>query len=146
MSDFNATNTVVVERKLQHPAEKVWRALTQGHLIEEWLMSNDFQAVVGHKFNLKTTPMPQWNGVLDCEVLEVEPNKRLVYTWNSSGEEAAAGLKTTVAWDLLPTADGVLLRMEHSGFGPDQQRNFQGAQYGWQKNLGRLDDVLARIK
>lgn len=145
MSDFNATNTIVVERKLHHPAEKVWRALTQGHLIEEWLMSNDFQAVVGHKFNLKTTPMPQWNGILDCEVLEVEPNKRLVYTWNSSGEEAATGLKTTVSWDLLPDDNGVLLRMEHTGFRPDQQRNFQGAQYGWQKNIGSMEEVLARI-
>lgn len=145
MSDFIAARTVVVERNLRHPAEKVWRALTQGHLIEEWLMSNDFQAVVGHKFQLKTTPMPQWNGVLDCEVLEVEEHKRLVYTWNSSGEEAANGLKTVVAWDLEPAEGGVLLRMEQSGFREDQIRNFQGAQYGWAKNLGVLEQVLDRM-
>jgi uncharacterized protein YndB with AHSA1/START domain len=146
MSDFDTTTrTVVVERNLRHPAEKVWRALTQGHLIEEWLMSNDFQPTVGHKFQLKTTPMPQWNGVLDCEVLEVETHKRLVYTWNSSGEEAANGLKTVVAWDLEPTGDGVLLRMEQSGFREDQARNFQGAQYGWAKNIERLEQVVQRL-
>jgi uncharacterized protein YndB with AHSA1/START domain len=145
MSDYTATNTVTIERNLRHPAEKVWRALTQGHLVEEWLMSTDIQPVVGHKFQFKTTAMPGWNGVLDCEVLEVETHKRLVYTWNSSGDEAANGLKTVVAWDLEPTNEGVLLRMEQSGFREDQTRNFQGAQYGWAKNLGTLEQVLDRM-
>ena len=146
MSDYaTATRSVVVERNLRHPAEKVWRALTQGHLLEEWVMANDFQPVVGHKFQFKTTPMPGWNGVLDCEVLEAEPHTRLVYTWNSSGEEAATGLKTVVAWDLEPVDGGVLLRMEQSGFREDQTRNFQGAQYGWQKNIGTMEQMLDRM-
>jgi uncharacterized protein YndB with AHSA1/START domain len=34
--------SVVVEREIHHPPEKIWRALTQPHLIEEWLMKNDF--------------------------------------------------------------------------------------------------------
>jgi uncharacterized protein YndB with AHSA1/START domain len=57
-------------------------------------MQNDFQPVVGHRFNFRATPMPHWNGVTDCEVLIVEPNKRLSYSWNASGEEAAKGPKT----------------------------------------------------
>ncbi len=69
-----ATRTVVVERVMPHPPEKIWRALTQSPLIEEWLMQNDFQPVVGHRFNLRSTPMPHWNGVVDCEVLVVEPH------------------------------------------------------------------------
>src|SRR5713101_658803 len=91
-----ATRSLVVEREMPHPPEKIWRALTQGPLIEEWLMKNDFQPVVGRKFNFRSTPMPQWNGVVDCEVLAVESNRRLSYRWNSSGEEAANGLKTVV--------------------------------------------------
>ena len=88
------TRSPIVERQTPHPPEKIWRALTQAPLIEDWLMKNDFQPVVGHKFNFRAQPMPQWNGVTDCEVLVVEPNKKLSYSWNSSGEEAANGLKT----------------------------------------------------
>ena len=91
-----ATLTLLVERMMPHPPEKVWRALTQGPLLEEWLMRNDFQPVVGHRFNFRSNPVPHWNGVVDCEVLVVEPNKRLSYRWNASGEEAATGIKTIV--------------------------------------------------
>ena len=70
--------SVVVEREIPHPPEKVWRALTQLKLIEEWLMKNDFKPAVGHRFNLRG----DWGGVLDCEVLAVEPNRTLSYTWN----------------------------------------------------------------
>ena len=68
---------------MPHPPEKIWRALTEGPLIEEWLMKNDFQPVVGHRFNFRSTPVPGWNGVIDCEVLVVEPNARLSYSWAS---------------------------------------------------------------
>ena len=54
------TRSVVVERDIPHPPEKIWRALTQPHLIEEWLMKNDFKPVVGHHFNLRG----DWGGVL----------------------------------------------------------------------------------
>ncbi len=77
-----AMRSIVIEREMPHPPEKVWRALTQGPLIEEWLMKNDFQPVVGYRFNFRATPMPQWNGVVDCQVLVVEPNQRLSYSWN----------------------------------------------------------------
>ena len=71
------TRSVVVEREIPYPPEKLWRALTQPHLIEEWLMKNDFSPAVGHRFNLRG----EWGGVLDCEVLTVEPNRTLSYTW-----------------------------------------------------------------
>ncbi|MGH6968279.1 MAG: SRPBCC family protein, partial [Stellaceae bacterium] len=74
-----ALRSIVVERELPYPPERVWRALTQGALIEEWLMKNDFQPVVGHRFNFRATPVPNWNGVVDCAILVVEPNTRLSY-------------------------------------------------------------------
>jgi uncharacterized protein YndB with AHSA1/START domain len=89
--------------------------------------------------------MPQWNGVTDCEVLVVEPYRRLSYTWNASGEEAVNGTKTIVTWTLTPTKNGVLLRMEQAGFRPEDEGFFQGANYGWRKMLGTLEGVLARI-
>jgi uncharacterized protein YndB with AHSA1/START domain len=137
--------SIVVERELAHPAEKIWRALTQGPLIEEWLMKNDFQPVVGHRFSFRTTPMPHWNGVTDGEVLVVEPPKRLSYRWNASGDEAERGLKTVVTWTLTPTQHGVLVRMEHSGFRPEDENNFRGAGYGWQRFVEGLERVVAGL-
>jgi uncharacterized protein YndB with AHSA1/START domain len=138
-------DTLVVEREMPHPPEKVWRALTQGPLLAEWLMANDFQPVVGHRFNFRAAPMPHWNGVTDCEVLAVEPNRRLAYTWNASGDEATNGLKTTVTWTLTPTAGGTHVRMEQSGFRPQDTSNYQGAAYGWRRNLASLERVMAGL-
>ena len=129
----NATRSVVIERDLPHPPEKIWRALTQDHLIEEWLMKNDFKPVVGHHFNLRA----DW-GAVDCQVMAVETNKTLSYTW------AAYGLESVVTWTLTPTSTGTHLRMEQSGFRPDQQQAYQGAQGGWQRFFAGLEQVLAR--
>ncbi len=137
------TRSVVVERVMPHPPEKIWRALTQGALIEAWLMPNDFQPVVGHRFNFRAAPMPYWNGVTDCEVLEVEPLKRLSYRWNASGEEAANGLRTVVTWTLTPAPGGTHVRMEQAGFRPEEERNYQGARYGWERNIEGLERVAA---
>lgn len=146
MTDHTApTRSIVIEREIPHPPAKVWRALTQTPLIEEWLMKNDFEPVVGHTFNFRAPPMPHWNGVVDCQVLEVEPNSRLSYSWNSSGQEAATGLKTVVTWTLSPTNGGTLLRMEQTGFRPDQEANYQGANYGWQRNLESLERVIGGL-
>jgi uncharacterized protein YndB with AHSA1/START domain len=134
------TLSVIVEREIAFPPEKIWRALTQGPLLEEWLMKNDFAPVVGHRFAFRSTPMPNWNGVIDCEVLLVEPNKRLSYRWG------ALGLESVVVWTLAATDRGTLVRMEHSGFGPDQDRAYQGANYGWQKFIGNLERVLAALQ
>jgi uncharacterized protein YndB with AHSA1/START domain len=127
------TRSVIVERDVSFPPEKVWRALTQPHLIEEWLMKNDFTPVVGDRFKLSA----DW-GSVDCKVLAVEPNKTLSYTWE------AFGLESVVTWTLTATSTGTHLRMEQSGFGPDQQQAYQGATFGWQKFFGALERVLAR--
>jgi uncharacterized protein YndB with AHSA1/START domain len=133
------TRSVVVERELPFPPEKIWRALTQPHLIEEWLMKNDFDPVVGHRFNLRRNPKPDLNIVVDCQVLIVEPNKTLSYTWS------AFDLEGVVTWTLTPTSTGTHLRMEQSGFRPDQQQAYQGATYGWQALFANLEKVLERI-
>src|SRR3954471_11817109 len=140
-----STRSLVVEREMPHPPEKVWRALTEGPLIGEWLMENDFRPVVGHRFTFRATPMPHWNGVTDSEVLVVEPHSRLSYRWDASGEEAAGGIRTVVTWTLTPTEGGVLVRMEQSGFRPVDEANYQGAAYGWQRYLAGLDRVAAGL-
>ena len=134
------TRSVVVEREIAHPPEKIWRALTQPHLIAEWLMKNDFNPVVGHRFNLHG----EWGGVLDCEVLAIEPDRMLSYTWNFTHDDPAFDLKSVVTFTLTPTGTGTLLRMEQSGFGPTQKQAFGGAKAGWRDFLAKLEEVLAR--
>ncbi|RVD12166.1 polyketide cyclase, partial [Mesorhizobium sp. M4B.F.Ca.ET.017.02.2.1] len=111
---------------MSHPPEKLWRALTQPHLIEEWLMKNDFKPAVGHRFNISA----DWGGMLDCEVLAVEPNKTLSYTWNLAHPDPAFNLQSVVTFTLTPTSSGTHLRMEQSGFRPEQRRAYGGAKMG----------------
>ncbi len=135
MNDISSeTRAVVIERELPHPPEKIWRALTQPEPIAEWLMKNDFKPVRGHRFDLRA----DW-GTVDCEVLEVEPNKLLSYTW------ASYDLKSVVTWTLTATRTGTRLRMEQSGFPPDRPQYYQGAQSGWPRFLAALEQVLARL-
>ncbi|HLW92008.1 MAG TPA: SRPBCC domain-containing protein [Roseiarcus sp.] len=134
------TRSVVVEREFPFPPEKLWRALTQPHLIEEWLMENDFKPIVGRRFNLRRSPRPDVNIVVDCEVLVVEPNKTLTYTWD------AKGLESVVTWTLTPTGAGTHLRMEQAGFRTDQRQAFGGAMAGWRQFFERLEEVLARTE
>ena len=97
-------------------------------------MKNDFQPVVDHRFQLRA----DW-GSVDCQVLAVEPNKTLSYTW------AAYGLESVITWTLSPSSTGTHLRMEHSGFGPDQQQAYQGAKGGWKQFMGALETVVAGL-
>ena len=139
MTNTAPTRTLVVEREMPHSPEKVWHALTQSSLMEEWLMKNDFQPVVGHRFNFRATPVPNWNGVIDGEVLVVEPNSRLSYSWGSMG------LKSIVAWTLTPTKDGTHVRMEQTGFRSEQDAAYKGATYGWTKFIGNLERVAGGL-
>ena len=131
--------TVVIERVFPHSPEKLWRALTEGPLIAQWLMSNNFEPVVGRPFQLRAEPVPQWDGVIECEVLVVETLKRLSYSWSTMGHASV------VLFTLTPAEGGTRLRMEHSGFRADQQAAYQGATYGWQKFFGGLERVLSGV-
>lgn len=128
------TRTVTVEREIAYPPEKIWRALTQPHLIAEWLMRNDFAPAVDHKFTLTG----DWGSVA-CRVLEIEPHTSLSYTWD------AMGLESVVTWTLTPTATGTHLRVEQVGFRADQEQAFQGAKFGWKRNLGNLEAIVAKL-
>lgn len=127
------TRSVVAEREVPYPPEKVWRALTQPHLLEAWLMKTDFEPVVDHRFELRA----DW-GVVDCQVMSVDPYTSISYTWTS------LGLDSIVYWTLTPTGVGTHLRMEQAGFRPDQEQAYQGAKFGWQRFLTQLEQVLER--
>jgi uncharacterized protein YndB with AHSA1/START domain len=128
------TRSILVEREIAHPPEKVWRALTRPHLIGGWLMENDFEPVVGHRFSLRA----DW-GSLECEVLRVEPHTTLSYTWGDHD------LKSVVTWTLTPVGAGTHLRMEQTGFRSDQPRYYHGARAGWPRLFAALEQVLEQL-
>ncbi len=130
------TRSVIVEREIAHPPEKIWRALTQPHLIEEWLMKNDFKPETGHQFTLSG----DW-GAVDCTVTEVEANRSLAYTWD------AFGLESVVTWTLTPTSNGTRLRMEQAGFKADASHDqfYAGAEASWPQFVAKLEDLLSRM-
>lgn len=128
------TRSVIVEREIPHSPEKIWRALTQTHLIEEWLMKNDFEPEEGRRFTLGA----DW-GTVDCQVRTVKPPRTLSYSWNTKD------LTSVVTWTLTPTSTGTHLRMEQTGFRSDQQSYYRGALTGWPRFLASLEQVLERM-
>jgi len=127
------TRSVVIERELHHPPAKVWRALTRPELIADWLMESDFRPEIDHRFRFAAT----W-GAVDCQVLRIEPERLLSYTWQ------AEGLETVVTWTLEPASTGTRLRMEQSGFRAEQKRAYGGAKGGWPRFFDSLEAILAR--
>lgn len=130
-----AIRTVTVTRDFPYPPDKLWRALTQPELIEDWIaMKSDFKPEVGHSFKFSA----DW-GAVDCEVVEIEPHKVLAYKWE------AFGLESVVTWTLTPTTTGTTLRMDQVGFRPDQEYAYQGAQQAWPNYFDAMDKVLAAL-
>ncbi len=123
------SDTIIVEYDLPHSPEKVWRALTEPALLAAWLMENDIAPVVGHRFTMRAQPMPGWDGVVRCEVLEADAPRRLRYTWVGGSE--AQRLDTVVTWTLSKTTTGTRLVLEHAGFLPANAFAFDALGRGW---------------
>lgn len=143
-----SSKAITVEQVLPHLPEKIWRALTEAPLIDEWLMKNDFRPVVGHRFTFQAQPMGEWNGVVDCEVLEVTPPERLRYSWRGGSRANpvhGTALDSVVTWTLTPVDGGTLVRMVHDGFSPENEMGYQAMSHGWLRVLERLDQVCARL-
>jgi uncharacterized protein YndB with AHSA1/START domain len=129
-----------LEYDLRHPPEKVWRALTEPALLSEWLLPVvGLELAPGAAFMFRTQPYPGWDGTVSCRFVEIEPNRKLVYSWS------VPFLETVVAFTLTPTALGTRLSIVQSGFKPEQKREFGGARYGWKKMGDALVDLLERI-
>jgi uncharacterized protein YndB with AHSA1/START domain len=141
------TAAIVVEKVLPYPPEKIWHTLTQSELIARWLMPNDFTPRVGHRFNFRTRPMGDWDGVVHCEVLVCEPPRLLRYSWmggSDANPKAGSRLDTTVTWTLTPAEGGTHLRMAHEGFVlPGNQAAYDAMNPGWGRVLDRVAGVTA---
>lgn len=133
--EANMGKNISLEFELKSSIERVWVALTESKTLERWVYKNDFKPVVGHKFQFRAEPSQWWDGIINCEVLEVAEPDRLSYTWASGGEN------TVVVWTLRQADDGItFLHLDHTGFEADQ--SFSGASYGWPRMVGELGNLL----
>ena len=134
------THSISFEFDLDHPPEKVWRALTDPGLLAEWLLPVvGLELDPGSSFTFRAEPQPDWDGVVNCRLLEIESHRTLSYEW------VVGDIDTVVTFTLTPTASGTRLSLVQSGFRPDQKKNFGGARYGWKMMGGKLVDVLAGV-
>ena len=131
-TDSPENRSLDFERQLDHPPERVWRALTQKELLSEWIMPTDFEPEVGTSFTMTA----EW-GEVSGEILAVEPEKRLSYTWNGPG------LTSEVTWTLTPKDGGTLLRLDHTNIPADSKQAYYGAKAGWPGFLDALDTSLS---
>jgi uncharacterized protein YndB with AHSA1/START domain len=128
------------EFDLPHAPGKVWRALTDPALLEEWLLPVvGLELEPGAEFRFHAPPQPGWDGTVDCRLLEIDAQRKLRYSW------IVGDIDTVVTFTLAPTASGTRLSLVQSGFKPDQKRNLAGARYGWKMMGGKLVDLLGRI-
>lgn len=121
--------------------ETVWEFLTRAELLSQWLMNNDIKPVVGHHFMFKINAMPamEFDGNVYCEILEVVPNQKLVYTWKCGPGDGRINLDTVVTWILKPKEKGTELYLEHTGFGAlTNAMIFDAMNGGWKKNMAEL--------
>ncbi|WP_430907281.1 SRPBCC family protein [Maribacter sp. 2-571] len=122
---------ITLKRTYACTVDRLWRALTDPEAMSQWLMPCDIAPVIGHKFQFRTEPQRGFDGIVHCEVLEVLPKKRLVFSW-CNGK-----LDTKVSFELKDKGDTVDLYFKHSGFSGIFERVFvrQILANGWRKKI-----------
>nr|WP_246820457.1 SRPBCC domain-containing protein [Bradyrhizobium iriomotense] len=140
------TKDIVIDEVFPHTAETIWKALTSAQLIARWLMQpTGFEAVEGKAFTFQTKPGGNWDGVIHCRVLEVVPNRRLVYAWkggHARNTGYGAPLDTVVTWSLTPVEAGTRISLVHAGFVlPRNEWAYTVMSGGWKKVVRQLDEI-----
>ncbi|HTI57423.1 SRPBCC domain-containing protein [Mucilaginibacter sp.] len=128
-----------------HPVETVWQYFIQPELLEQWLMKNDFQPIVGRDFQLRGKPLPGLNfdGIFHCRVLEIIPFKKLVYSWKSGPGGGEITLESVVTWQFVPRDNGTEVFLQHSGFAKKENLDFyNGLLHGWVEKFQNIEKLL----
>jgi uncharacterized protein YndB with AHSA1/START domain len=139
------TNSINHTLFFPNPPAAVWEYLTNSELMELWLMKNDFQPVVGHDFQFRTNPLPQFDfdGIVYCKVLEMVPNKKLVYSWKGGPSKDRMTMDSIVEWTLTEKNDGTELQLVHNGFqNIDKLPIYNAMNEGWRQNMQKIHKFL----
>jgi uncharacterized protein YndB with AHSA1/START domain len=136
------TEYLSFEFELRHSPEKVWRALTDPELLAQWLLPVlELKLETGAAFKFKTQAYPGWDGIVNCQFVEIEPRRKLSYTWVVGDME----IDTVVTFTLAPTASGTRLSLLQTGFKQENKQAFGGQRYGWNMMGGKLVELLGRL-
>lgn len=136
-TDSSQTDSISFEFDLPHAPEVVWRALTEPDLLRQWLLpATGFKLEAGAAFTFETDPHPGWDGTVSCRIVEIEPYRRISYSWS------VPFLDTVVTFTLSPTPSGTRMLLEQRGFKPSQKQALGGARYGWRMMGAKLSDLL----
>jgi uncharacterized protein YndB with AHSA1/START domain len=136
------TEAISFEFDLKHSPAKVWRALTEPELLMQWLLpAIGLKLEQGAAFSFKTQPYPGWDGTVNCRFVEIEPQRKLSYTW-VVGDRF---IDTVVTFTLTPTASGTRLSLLQTGFKAESKQAFGGQRYGWNMMGGKLVELLGRL-
>ncbi|ACB95024.1 Activator of Hsp90 ATPase 1 family protein [Beijerinckia indica subsp. indica ATCC 9039] len=142
------TRNIVAETDVPFPIEQVWRAITDSEYIALWFMKNDLKPEFGHKFTFRSRPIERWDGEFQCQVLDVEENQKISYTWKGGHQELKGFghfIDTMAIWTLTPNADGSThVRFEHEGFDMSEEMDgcFEAMSKGSQSILRTLNKMM----
>lgn len=135
---------IMVDEVFPHAPEMIWKTLTSAELMGRWvgMTPTGFEPLIGNCFTYRTTAAGQWDGTIQCEVLDVIPNERFVYSWRG-GHESNVGygaqLDTLVTFTLEKVEGGTRLRLVHSGFVlPRNETAYRGMSAGWPQVVSRI--------
>jgi uncharacterized protein YndB with AHSA1/START domain len=140
---------IAVDEVFPHAPETIWKTLTTRELMGRWvkMAPSDFEPVVGSRFTYQTTPAGEWDGTIHCEVLDVIPNSRFVYSWKGGHEDNrgyGSKLDTIVTFTLEKTEGGTRLRLVHSGFVlPRNDTAYHGMSKGWSQVVPSIGAIAS---
>ena len=139
-------NSIHHEFFYPYSSEIVWDYLTKPELIKLWLMETDFKPEQGAAFQFRTKPMPNFNfnGIVQCEVLEIIPFKKLSYSWKGGDNNGNVSLDSVVIWTLTEKDNGTKLVLDHTGFTGKETSMFAIMNQGWLKNIQLIDELIKK--
>lgn len=152
MSDNELRKTMEIDA----PAHVVFSALTDSkELLQWWPDVGTFEPRVGGKFHFtflaeRHREMGDRDHSLDGEVLEIVPNKKLVYTFIPDVEYRPDGVRpgpTTVTWSLEEIGKNrTKVTLVHSGFAKEMDKHFKDVTAGWAYFTARLVEYCKNKK
>lgn len=133
-----------------HAPEIVWDYLTKAELMEQWLMKNNFELKLGHDFQFTAGPVPSldFDGIVYCKVLEIEPMKKLTYSWKCGPGNGQITIDSIVTWTLEAKDNGTELLLVNDGF---KEANFNVLIFnamgkGWLDNMNKINKIINEVK
>lgn len=112
--------SITVEQPIGASPDRVWERISTPEGIAVWWATGDIAPVLGHEFTMQ---MGKW-GEVRCRVIEVEPPRKLAYTFAD----------WELHWTIRPEGSGCILTLEHRGFdlnNPQHRFAFDNMGTGW---------------